>query len=96
VSLITGLPISDKPLVSIAFSYDWPDDIRVRLDTKVPNSGAHGGRRPRGVLMSWLTELYHEIPDYATEETLRRHLFAYLLFIFWYDVPIGARGCLSP
>jgi hypothetical protein len=32
--------------------------------------------------MSWLTQLYHEIPDYATEETLKRHLFAYLLFLF--------------
>jgi hypothetical protein len=82
VSLITGLPISCKPLVPTAFSSNWPDDIRVRLDTKVPNSGARGGRRPRGVSMSWLTELYHRIPDNATEETLRRHLFAYLLFLF--------------
>jgi hypothetical protein len=32
--------------------------------------------------MSWLTEFYHKIPDYATEETLRRHLFMYLLFLF--------------
>jgi hypothetical protein len=32
--------------------------------------------------MSWLTELFHKIPDNATKETLRRHLFAYLLFLF--------------
>jgi hypothetical protein len=32
--------------------------------------------------MSWLTELYHHIPANTTEETLRRHLFAYLLFLF--------------
>jgi hypothetical protein len=82
MSLITGLPICGKPLVHTAFSSDWPDDIRVHLDTELPNSDACGGRRPRGVPMSWLTELYHEIPDYVTEETLRRHLFAYLLFLF--------------
>jgi hypothetical protein len=82
MSLITGLPISGKPLVPTAFSSDWPDDIQVRLDTEVPNSGARGGRRPRGVPMSWLTGFYHEILDYATEKTLRRHLFAYLLFLF--------------
>jgi hypothetical protein len=80
VSLITGLPISDKPLVPIAFSSNWSDDIRVCLDTEVPNSGARGGRKPRGVPMSWLTELYHQIPDNATKETLRRHLFVYLFF----------------
>jgi hypothetical protein len=82
VSLITGLPISGKPLVPTAFSNDWPDDIQVRLDTEVPNSGTRGGRRPRGVPMSRLTKLYDEIPDYVTEETLRRHLFTYLLFLF--------------
>jgi hypothetical protein len=81
VSLITGLPICGKPLVPPVFSSDWPDNIRVRLDTKVPNLGARGGRRLKGVPMSWLTELYHEIPDHATEETLRRHPFAYLLFL---------------
>jgi hypothetical protein len=54
----------------------------VRLDTKVPNTGARGGRRPRGVPMSWLTELFHKIPDNAPEETFRRYLFAYLLFLF--------------
>jgi hypothetical protein len=32
--------------------------------------------------MSWLTELFHKILDNATEETSRRHLFAYLLFLF--------------
>jgi hypothetical protein len=60
VSLITGLPISGKPLVSTTFSSNWPDNVRVRLDTKVPNSGTRGGRRSRGVPMIWLTELYHK------------------------------------
>jgi hypothetical protein len=32
--------------------------------------------------MSWLTKLFHEIPDNAMEEILMRHLFAYLLFLF--------------
>jgi hypothetical protein len=89
VSLITGLPISGKPLVPTAFSSNWLDDIRVRLDTEVPNSGARGGRRPRGVPISWLTELYHQIPDNAREETLRRHLFAYLLFLFGMIFPLA-------
>jgi hypothetical protein len=69
-------------LVPPAYSSDWPDDLRVRLDTEVPNSDARGGRRPRGVPMSRLTQLYYKIPDDATEETLRRHLFLYLQFLF--------------
>jgi hypothetical protein len=60
MSLITGLPISSKPLVPTAFSSNWPEEVRVRLDTKVPNSGARGGRRQGGVPMSWLTELHHK------------------------------------
>jgi hypothetical protein len=52
VSLITGLPISGKPLVPTAFSSNCPDEVGVRLDTEVPNSDAHGGRRPMGVPMS--------------------------------------------
>jgi hypothetical protein len=55
VSLITGLLISGKPLVPIAFSSNWPDEVGVCLDTEVPNSDARGGRRPRGVPISWLT-----------------------------------------
>jgi hypothetical protein len=45
VSLITSLPISGKPLVPAAFSSNWPEEVGVRLDTEVPNTGAHGGRR---------------------------------------------------
>jgi hypothetical protein len=75
VSLITGLPICGKPLVPPAFSSDWLDDIRVRLDTEVPNSGARGGRRPRGVPMSWLTQLVH-LPHYLLFPDVRRKIFS--------------------
>jgi hypothetical protein len=62
----------------------------------VSNSSARGGRRPRDVPISWLTELYREILDNAIEETLRRHLFVYLLFLFGMIFP-SAHGdiCLS-
>jgi hypothetical protein len=32
--------------------------------------------------MSWLTALFDKIPDNAIEQTLMRHMFVYLLFLF--------------
>jgi hypothetical protein len=49
---------------------------------EVSSSGVRGGRRPRDIPMSWLTDLFHQIPNNATEEMSRMHLFAYLLFLF--------------
>jgi hypothetical protein len=46
--------------------------------------------------MSWLTEFYHHIPDNASEETLRRHLFAYLLFLFGMMFPSSHEDVCLP
>ena len=81
VSLITALPIGGKPLVPTSYSSIWPLEIEDRLGFQVPPNTRRGGR-PRGVPLSWLVTHFAELPANADNETVTRHLFAYLLYLF--------------
>jgi len=80
VSMITALPISGKPLVPEAYSSGWPHNLSDRLGVVMPEGG-RSGSRPRGVPLPWLTEKFCDLPEEASQETVKTHLFAYLLYL---------------
>lgn len=81
VSFITALPISGDPLVPAAYSSTWPQDVADRLGVPVPVGNRSGGR-PRGVPVNWLMAHFLELPAAPSAITLRKHLFAYVLYLF--------------
>ena len=79
VSMITALPIRGEPVVSPRVSPSWPLDIAARLGMEMPESQRSGN--PRGIPLVWLRDNFLNLSSFANEETRKRHLFAYLLWL---------------
>ena len=79
VSMITALPIRGEPLVSPRVSPSWALDIAARLGMEMPESQRSGN--PRGIPLVWLRDNFLNLSSFANEETRKRHLFAYLLWL---------------
>jgi hypothetical protein len=95
VSLITALPLSGKPLVPEAYSKYWPDNLSARLGVTMPDS-TRSGAHPRGVLIKWLVQNFSDIPQEPIPNTLRKHLFAYLLYLFGIMFPTSHGDVVLP
>uniref|UniRef100_A0A8I6XRZ5 Aminotransferase-like plant mobile domain-containing protein n=1 Tax=Hordeum vulgare subsp. vulgare TaxID=112509 RepID=A0A8I6XRZ5_HORVV len=80
VSMITALPIRGVPVVHPRVSPNWPADVSARLRLEMPISDRSGP--PRGVPHSWLRINFEILSTHADPETTKRHLFAYLLWLF--------------
>ena len=80
VSMITCLPIKGTPLVPDAYSSIWPTEVQDRLGVAMPAT-SRVGSRPRGVPLSWLVNNFQELPADADNAIMRRHLFAYVLYL---------------
>jgi len=80
VSFITGLPLRGRAVVPPPRSPDWKARLNHRFGEPIPE-------RCKGVPQAWLRRYMH-CPNDATEEVVRCHLIAYLLFIFgWVMFP---------
>ena len=80
VSMITALPIRGEPVVPPLLPATWPEYVSGRLGLAMPKSNRTG--LPRGVPLSWLFDNFETLSSYADLETRKRHLFAYLLWLF--------------
>ena len=77
--MITALPIRGEPVVSPRVSPSWALDIAARLGMEMPESQRSGN--PRGIPLVWLRDNFLNLSSFANEETRKRHLFAYLLWL---------------
>uniref|UniRef100_A0A8I6WRQ9 Aminotransferase-like plant mobile domain-containing protein n=1 Tax=Hordeum vulgare subsp. vulgare TaxID=112509 RepID=A0A8I6WRQ9_HORVV len=80
VSMITALPIRGVPVVPPRVSPTWPTDVSGRLRLEMPISDRSSP--PRGVPLRWLRTNFEILSTYADLETTKRHVFAYLLWLF--------------
>ena len=77
--MITVLPIRGEPVVSPRVSPSWTLDIAAPLGKAMPESQRSGG--PRGIPLVWLCDNFRILSSFVDEETRKRHLFAYLLWL---------------
>ncbi|XP_037410173.1 protein MAIN-LIKE 1-like [Triticum dicoccoides] len=77
--MITALPIRGEPVVSPRVSPSWALDIAARLGMEMPES--QRSSNPRGIPLVWLRDNFLNFSSFANEETRKRHLFAYLLWL---------------
>uniref|UniRef100_A0A8I6X5X2 Aminotransferase-like plant mobile domain-containing protein n=1 Tax=Hordeum vulgare subsp. vulgare TaxID=112509 RepID=A0A8I6X5X2_HORVV len=78
--MITALPIRGVPVVYPRVSPNWPADVSGRLRLEMPISDR--SCPPRGVPLSWLRTNFEILSTYDDPETTKKHLFAYLLWLF--------------
>ena len=79
VALITALPIRGQPLVPPPYSMTWREDVELRLGIPMRQTLRSG--KIRDVPLGWLVDNFRDIPPNATDGTMRKHLFAYILYL---------------
>lgn len=95
VSMITGLPISGKSFVPPPNSINWRKEVEDRLLIRIPNTKRSRG--PQGVPIGRLHTNCHEVPlEQLPHETLMRHLFAHLLYLFGMSFPLSHGDVVIP
>lgn len=79
VAMITGLPLRGPPVVPQPESLTWREDLEARFGIPLPRK--EGAKEIRGVPKSWLSQ-FTVVPPDADDYVIRKHLIAYLLFLF--------------
>lgn len=72
-----------------------PTEVHDHLGVPMPAT-SRGGSRPRRVPLSWLVNTFQELPADADNHTMRRHLFAYLLYLFGIMFPSSHGDIVLP
>ena len=93
VSMITGLPLRGEPLVLQPAPLTWHDDLEVRLNREIPR--LRSGKQHQGVPISWLVD-FIGVPPNANEDVVRRHLIAYVLYLFGMMFPSSNGEVVHP
>jgi hypothetical protein len=93
VSMITGLPLSGVPLVLQQSSATWKADLEQWMGVDIPRT--RQDNEARGVPISWLVN-FIGFPDDVDEVVVRRHLVAYVLYLFSMLFPTGNGDIVNP
>uniref|UniRef100_A0ACD5YF39 Uncharacterized protein n=1 Tax=Avena sativa TaxID=4498 RepID=A0ACD5YF39_AVESA len=93
VSMITGLPLCGIPLVLPPARASWKEDFEQLMGQLIPRTRTD--KLARGVPISWLVN-FIDFPTGVSEEVVRRHLIAYLLYLFGMLFPSGNGEVVNP
>ena len=93
ISFITGLPLRGLPVVLPAAPLSWKEQFEIYMDRAIPRT--RNNNEPRWVPISWLVD-YIDIPEHAHEEVVRRHLVAYVLYLFSMMFPSANGDSVNP
>lgn len=93
VSMITGLPLRGVPLVLPQPLSSWKADFEEEMGRDIPRTRM--GKEPRGVPISWLVD-FIGFPDNVGEDVVRKHLVAYILYLFSMMFPSGNGEVVNP
>jgi len=91
--MITGLPLCGIPLVLPPARASWKEDFEQLMGQLI--SRTRTDKLARGVPISWLVN-FIGFPTGVSEEVVRRHLIAYLLYLFGMLFPSGNGEVVNP